>query len=537
MGSRLLQRVDASRRFLWLAAFVPLAGLYLATLRTPTGIANFDPAAVGPSAWALAHHGTPAIDAAQWPSLNQWFLRLSGGSVVSNREPGLILLAAPFYAAMPWAGPQDQMPSAIAAALSTAAAMATLALVVRRIAPGRAALATVLIGGVATTTWTVSGTSLWPHGPGQLFLVLGVLATATESYLPAGVAFAAATLVRPPLAIVAAVTGVWESVRRRSVRPALLIGAVTAAGVGWLLAYSARYWHGGLDSQYTAVGPGFVRPFLDVRPGAWLDLLVNVFGTLGSVGHGILLTSPFLIPLTPGLRPAWRVAPSWARTATIGGLIYLFVQLKANRFNGGEGFWGYRYPLPMLTLAAPLLYLSWRAYIAPNLRRQAAFVALVVVSVTCEAIGATCFSAPDYYQNSPGLWRDMAWLPANLNGVMTGPHSVRAMCLLLAGLLAAGLAYRAVLRRGRSSAGPDVLDVAGRDRLPLASDVEDQPARGIDVDRRAGEGVADGRDDDLAPEGGARRAVRRRQAARLGITLHVEPLRVAGVEPPEDRDE
>ncbi|HLY33391.1 MAG TPA: hypothetical protein VKQ07_02560 [Jatrophihabitantaceae bacterium] len=459
-----------SRFALWAFTFVPLAGLYLATLRTPTTIANFDPAAVSPSAWAIAHHGTPVLPLRDWPALNQWYVPEGGGQVVSNRSPGLVFMAVPFYFLVRSADADDQMPSAIVAALATAAAMAVLALVVRRIASPRAAWAAALIAGTATTTWTVSGTSLWPHGPDQLFLLIALLGVSGERYARGGFGFAASVLTRPPLAVIAAVTGLYESWRRRSWRPALVIGAWSTAGLGVFLVYSAAYWHGGIDSQYAAVGGHPVATFFDVTPDAWWSFAVNVFGTFAALGHGILTTSPFLIPLAAGLPVAWRKAPGWARSTAIGGIVYLAVQLKANRFNGGEGFWGYRYPLPMLTLAAPLLVLAWREWVAPVAKRNAAFMALVIISIADEVIGATCFATPDYYNHVPGLQKHMAWLPANLNGVLTGPRAVPAAAILAAGTVLAVVVYR---RMSRTSDGPYVSDVARSDNNLFAFAIED----------------------------------------------------------------
>ena len=466
---RVATMTENSRLALWAFTFIPLAGLYLATLREPTTIANYDPAAVSPSAWAIAHHGTPIVSQSDWPGINSWFVPVGNGDVVSNRAPGLVLIAVPFYLLFHSADPDDQAPSAITAAIVTAAAMATLAIVIRRLASARIAWVSALIAGTATTTWTVSGTSLWPHGPDQLFLVIALLGVAGERYALSGIGFAASLLTRPPLGVVAAVMGVYESVRRRSVRPALVIGAWSSLGLAGFLAYSARYWHGGLDSQYTAVGPGLVHQFLDVTPSAWWSLAVNVFGTFGALGHGILVTSPFLIPLAAGLPAVWRTSPHWMRSAAIGGAVYLLIQLKSNRFNGGEGFWGYRYPLPMLTLAAPLLFLAWRDWVAPCARRRAAFIALVILSIANEIVGATCFQSPDYYSNSPGLWQHMAWLPANINGVLSGSRAVPGAAILAAGLLLSAFVYL----RLRDSSATHMRDIAGRNDHSLALAVED----------------------------------------------------------------
>jgi hypothetical protein len=469
LSLRLTMALEGSRAMLWFAAFIPLLAVYLLTLRTPSIIFNYDPSAVAPSAWSVAHHGTPKMHT--WPSFSMWFVRYDSHYVVSNREPGLILLAAPFYALFRGAGPADQYPSAVAAALCTAAAMATLALVIRRLGSARLALTVALIAGLATSTWTVSGTALWPHGPDQLFLMISVLALSGQRYARAGIGYALALLVRPPVAVVAASTAVAEAWRRRSIRPVLVIGAWTVVGLAGFLAYSHAFWHGGLESQYTSGGgPGFVGTFFNVRPRAWSDLGLNVFGTLGSVGHGILITSPFFIVLAPGVRPAWRVAPHWVRSAAAAGLVYLFVQLKSNSFNGGEGFWGYRYPLETLTLAAPLLVLAYREWVAQTATRRAAFTALVIVSITSQIVGATCYVA-----QSMKVPDHIAWMPANFDGVLVHEHAVAGVTIMLSGLALAGLTYRLMTRAaaGRHSVAAHMRDIPGSQDQPLTFALDD----------------------------------------------------------------
>src|SRR5207248_6833511 len=63
----LLARAEASRWTLWLAVFVPLTLLYLLTTRTNPMDMSADPAAVTPSAWQLAHFGTPRLPSSVEP--------------------------------------------------------------------------------------------------------------------------------------------------------------------------------------------------------------------------------------------------------------------------------------------------------------------------------------------------------------------------------------------------------------------------------------------------------------------------------------
>ena len=459
----LFARVDhairSSNRALWFTTFLPLLVLYTWTMRTNMTDMSPDPVAVAPSAWALAHLGTPVLPASYWPPHNPWAVTFAHGQVVSNRSAGLVLLAAPFYWLFNSASPWDQYPASIAAAFVTAAGMATLALVIRRLAPARTALAAALIAGTATTTWAVSGTALWPHGPDQFLIAAATLALATHHSARAGLAFAVAVLIRPLRALVATICGCLAAGAQRSVRPMLTIGLIAGLGLVGSLAYARHFWHGGLDSGYEAVGSGFVAPFTDVRPHALGGFAVNIVGAVIAPGKGILAGSPFLIVVLPGLPAAWRRAPAWARSVAAGSIAYQLVMLKANRFSGGQSFWSYRYPLGMLTALAPLLVLAWQEWTAKTAGRRTAFGVALAVSITLQAVGATCFRGP--YVNRP-------WTLDYLGAALTGPERLGAVALVTAG----GLVTVAILVRALRSDRPQVLDVAGADRALHAVHVQ-----------------------------------------------------------------
>lgn len=426
------RRISTSNRALWFVACLPLLALYLLTARTdPYGMC-IDTVSVTSSAWQLAHHASPRLlDSV--PNLGAWMIPSGHGYVISNRAPGLVGLAAIFYWLIPGASSFDVAPASIAAAVVTSAAMGTLAVLLRRIATARVALAASLILGTATTTWAVSGTALWPHGPDQLYLVIAMLAVASGCNAWTGLAFALAILTRPPLAVVAVVAGCWASWVRRSPRPALVIGAISGCGLVGFLWYSHVFWDGGLQSQYTeaVAGADPIRQFFDVSPHALEQLLINIAGTLVSPDRGVLFGAPFLLALAPGLRQAWKVAPQWVRSAAASGLVYMFVQLKTNRFSGGSMFWSYRYPLETITLMAPLLLLAWRAYTVCTARRRAAFAGLLLVALVLQTCGAIFRGS---YVGAP-------WGTADLKSVVI-EHPVASLTILIAGYLAAALVYR-----------------------------------------------------------------------------------------------
>jgi hypothetical protein len=444
LPSRALHAIEQSGLALWLVVFLPLLGLYIATLRVDGSTMITDTVSVTPSAWELAHHGTPRIPL-DTPAWQAWLIPSGSEHVISNREPGLIGLAAVFYFVFHSASIFDVTPASLAAAVVTAAGVATLTLVARKVVSARAALVAGAVMGIGTTAWAVAGTSLFPHGPDLLYLSLAMLAVSTDRFALAGVAFGLAVLTRPPLAIAAAVIGLWASYERRSVRPALAVGVPAVLGLGGLLLYSHTFWGGGLQSQYTATGMGgdYTGATTAIGIDAWGRFVGNIVGTLISPGRGIVFGSPFLIVLALGCRAAWRVAPWWIKSSALAGLLYMLALLKASRFQGGSPFWSYRYPIEMLTLAAPLLVLAWREYVAYTSRRKAIFAALAVVSVALQATGAFCF------RNPPGSGT-VPWTFTDLRGAVT-QHPVTASVLLGLGYLAATVAFRRIDRSAPSA--------------------------------------------------------------------------------------
>ncbi len=220
----------------------------------------------------------------------------------------------------------------------------------------------------------------------MLWIVTGTLLSASHRWL-AGLGFGAAVLTRPHTAVIAAANGLTQAWQRRSIRPAVEIGVGSALGLAALIGFNA------LVFGSPSITGGYSDSFATNATSAEVSgFFRNIFLALVHPTRGLLVYSPFLILLIPGIPAAWRKAPAWVRGSALGGLIYLLVQLKANRYSGGDSFWGYRYPLEMLAAAAPLLLLSYTEWVRGRsdlLRRV--FVYLVVASVVLTAAGAVYF--------------------------------------------------------------------------------------------------------------------------------------------------
>ena len=141
-----------------------------------------------------------------------------------------------------------------------------------------------------------------------------------------------------------------------------------------------------------SVSGGYTEIFVDNATSLdMVSYLRNLALALLSPTRGLLMWSPFLIILLPGLGAAWRSAPSWVRGGALGGLLYLLVQLKANRYSGGSGFATYRYPLEAVTAAAPLLFLSYTKWVARRPTAVRAFVVAVGISIGAQALYALVY--------------------------------------------------------------------------------------------------------------------------------------------------
>ncbi len=390
----------------FLLIFTPLLALYLATtMWSPPN--HIDPFTNRVTAWSVGTQGTFILD--DFVHLTEpdflgnlaWIVP-AGESAASQYPPGTALLAAPLYAVWPENADLESLsglnrpdvapvellvppiaPSAITASLAVSAAIGLLGVAFRRLGSTSGfALAGAYLAGLGTSAWSVAADRLWQHGPAMLWIALA-LVLARRRVLASGFAFGAAVLTRPPTAVIAAATGLYRGWKERSIRPVVLTGIGALVGVGLFLAYNQAVF--GSFSISAGYGTTFQDRALD---GDLAGYAKNVFLGVFSASRGFLIWSPFLVVLIPGLPAAWRAAPSWVRGSAIGGLLYLLIQYKANRFSGGSGFYSYRYPLEMLTAAAPLLYLSFKEWVEPRPRPLRIFLALAIASVVIHGVGA-----------------------------------------------------------------------------------------------------------------------------------------------------
>ena len=377
-------------------ALVILLGALVVHAPTATwdGVQITDNQATAIAAWNLGENGTWALSEA-WEDI-PWRSITPDGDVVTNRFPGAIAWGAAFYALVP-GGPEPlrahdipYWPATLAAVIATALAIATMFLVLDGLVPRPVAIGACALLAFGTGTWTVSADSLFTHGPAQLGIALGLLGLRHDRLWLAGLGLGAAMTMRPQLGVVALVVGISLTVTRRSVHPALRVGLGAVPGVVALVAYSRILFErwvpiGGRSVDQINLAGGVARG------GDAPNILENIAMTLGHPQRGILLYSPFLMVLLPGIRAAWRSSADWIRWAAVSGVVVMIVQLLSNpeNFHGGDDFFGYRLPLEMLTLATPLLALAAQEWVWPRRLARQALAITALGAVAAFSLGAT----------------------------------------------------------------------------------------------------------------------------------------------------
>lgn len=359
------------------------------------------------TAWQLADRGSVVLDRhtqlldEQYFGAFAWIVESKRGPVAMY-PPGTALLASiaygidrgPLTTVRLSAGNRPELgevsvatpslaPATATAVSSTAATGALLALVASRLAGRKAALGTGLVFGLGTGAWSVASDMLWQHGPAMMWIALGLLLASHERFGTAGLALALAIVTRPHIALIAVGMGVVPAIRRKSYSPMLRLGLTSSLGIGALLAFN--YWLFGRPSIRGGYPLGFVENLASMDLAGYAK---NVWGSLFDFRNGLLIWAPFLLVPLAGLPLVWRKAPDWSLGAAIGGLVYLLVQLKANRFSGGDGHFAYRYPLEALASATPLLSVSTGSLLQGRRVWRVAFLISVVLALLAQAYGA-----------------------------------------------------------------------------------------------------------------------------------------------------
>lgn len=438
-----------SNRRLWLGAFASFALVFLLTAHWQVGQVSDGVAAAWPG-WNLAHHGSLWLDGSGAPR-NFAIYPSPNGHLTAGRTMGVILAGIPVPLLLGWTGLSATAGGALMAALVTAAALATMLLVLTDLVDRRAAILGALVLGLGTCLWPVAAAELWTHGPDALWLSLALLMASRGRDWWAGGLFAAAFVTRPHLALAAACVGVAVALTRRTVRPlvayGLLGGIATGAMVLWNRLYYGEF---SLFGFYQSYAPGQITGGFD--PMAYLK---NLAGFFVSPSNGLLLFSPVAVLALVVIARRWRDAPAWVLGSFVGGVLYLLVQCKLNAFTGGGGFYGYRLILETVVLCTPLAVYAISRETSPLLRK--AVVASSYASVAVIAFGALL---TPYWRGTPPGSDWTLWYPT----VVWRAAGIAVIPVLL--IITAGLGLTALLLRRY----PDwPASTAGRERASAAA--------------------------------------------------------------------
>lgn len=349
-------------------------------------------------AYQLASTGRLWLEGTPFSGVSPFFIS-AGDHLVSNRQIGIILAAAPFY----WVAgsPAAVWPSALAAVSLTAAGVALMHMAIRTLVPAPAAIAATVVMAIGSPTWTVSADGMWSHTVTQFTIAAAAYFAARERWWVSGAALGFGILARPHLAVVALVLGLGMAWSRRDWRIAGAVGIPSAIGAAVLVGLNRAIYgewtvsgYGSYVSQNLGglAGLGGLDDGDAVASSVWRvwewlpHYLVNWLGLLIAPDRGLFVWTPLALLLLPAAWRARKVAPDWVLALAAGGLAYTAVQLRINEFHGVDVFFGYRHALELFTCALPLYAIGWHRTERAWVRGLAA--GLLVLQVFAMLFGA-----------------------------------------------------------------------------------------------------------------------------------------------------
>lgn len=354
---------------------ISVSALYLLTVNV-SGRQSFDPISAALPAWQFARSGS--LDLTAYRDWSNWIIQVHG-HWYSNRFPGPIFWATPFYRLMPSTEP-SLAPAAIAAVTSVVIGEVLLYRSLRTVVSRGLSIAMTACLAVATPLWSVAADALWTHGPAMMAISLILWGVSRRHALAATVGAAVSVLCRPHLAVSGIAMTLWL-LRRGQKREALANIVGLSIGVALLLIYNRAVW-----GTFTILG-GYDQSHLTTDGVGLGSLLTNILGALFSPSRGMLFYCPFLLTLAPFLRHAWKASPGWAQAACMAGLVYAGTQLYLLRFTGGNRFYSFRVLIESLVLCWPMVAIAAKSAVQVGKYRPTV-IAVAIASVVT-GIGAT----------------------------------------------------------------------------------------------------------------------------------------------------
>lgn len=325
---------------------------------------------------ALVLHGD--VDLSRYGPPRQRELAVRRGEhLYSIYGVGVSLFAAPVYLVLVRLGTSEALlQGAVAIPFAAAAAVVLYSLMLRLVTPGLAAAGAVVFA-FGTTMWPLATTALWHHAPVALLQALGLAALfSARPRAPglAGLAFGVATFVRPTVAILAIVVGLFYLTSGRRGLSLYVLGSLVPL-VG-ILVQNRWIWGSWIEGGYSFAGVGFHSNFAHA-----------LFGELFGWWRGLFVYSPVLVVSFIGLAAALRRRGFVEkRLAFLGASCVLTILFYARwtTWWGGTNQFGYRY---LLDLVPPLVLLG--AYAVSKMERLTVLAGpLAAVSVVTMTAGS-----------------------------------------------------------------------------------------------------------------------------------------------------
>ena len=323
--------------------------------------------------------------------------------------PGPCWLGSRLPGVEPQCRPRDLflVPGAIAASFWTAGSVVLLFLALRRRLQDDHALLAAAIFAVATPTWSVSANMLWTHTVTQFAIAGTAFASSRRNWWLAGLFMSFGMLGRPHLALVAAAVGLVAAAADKSIKPAVGVAVPTLGSLLFLEGWNK--WMFGVWSiggAYAGKADAAVGGFQGSEE--WTGShpqLTNYLGFLFSFDRGFLIWTPIVLLFLPAVVRARREIPAWSWGLAAGGICYTIAQLRINYFAGGEGFYGYRHGLEILTCLVPALAVS-----ASRMGRSARCLFGPILGLQLAAISLGAIK-DTFYVSVTSVWSDNSfWL-------------------------------------------------------------------------------------------------------------------------------
>jgi hypothetical protein len=360
MGTSAPSRATGTTLRNFAPAVLLLATFMAYALTMATSISHTDVFGANWTSWHIAHAGTPWIDGTPIPEVagkSDALLSIrdtADGHTAFGRFPGIVAVALPAYFAF-GRDTFSVVPGSLTAALLTACSVSLFFSALRRYLPQKEALVAALAFGFTTPMWSISANLLWPHTVTVLGITGMAWAASRDKWWSTGVFGGIALLGRLHAAVIVAVLGAglaaWKRDHRILVKTGVPSLLCLLASCGW-----DRWVYGSWSPLAGYVGASSVAGSAK----SYAFSIENQLGMWVSPDRGILVWTPIILVLLPGLVRSWRTLPDWSRMLLVGGLLYTCLQSELMVFDGGDGFYGYRYGLEALACAAPALALAYR---------------------------------------------------------------------------------------------------------------------------------------------------------------------------------